>query len=64
MAEDIGTLDKPDTLDAQCWGCASSAGSTMAMEQQVERQFEEIVAEYGDFGYNLTYRVVGNPSDA
>ncbi|MFB3098400.1 MAG: sigma-70 family RNA polymerase sigma factor [Dehalococcoidia bacterium] len=40
------------------------AGSTMAMEQQVERQFEEIVAEYGDFVYNLTYRVLGNPADA
>ncbi len=36
----------------------------MAMEQQVERQFEEIVAEYGDFVYNLTYRVLGNPADA
>ena len=36
----------------------------MKMEQQVESQFEEIVAEYGDFVYNLTYRVLGNSADA
>ena len=36
----------------------------MAMEQQAERQFEEIVAEYGDFVYNLAYRVLGNTADA
>ena len=39
-------------------------GSMMAMEQQAERQFEEIVAEYGDFVYNLAYRVLGNTADA
>ena len=40
------------------------ARATVVMEQQVERQFEEIVAEYGDFVYNLAYRVLGNPADA
>ena len=40
------------------------AGRAMVMEQQVERQFEEIVAEYGDFVYNLAYRVLGNTADA
>ena len=40
------------------------AGPAMVMEQQVERQFEEIVAEYGDFVYNLAYRVLGNTADA
>ena len=34
------------------------------MEQQVEQQFEEIVAEYGDFVYNLAYRVLGSTADA
>ena len=34
------------------------------MEQQAEGQFEEIVAEYGDFVYNLAYRVLGNAADA
>ena len=40
------------------------AWSTMVMEQQAEQQFEEIVVEYGDFVYNLTYRVLGNAADA
>ena len=60
----IGALDKPATLNAQCWRGAISAGSTIVMEQQVEQQFEEIVAEYGDFVYNLAYRVLGNTADA
>ena len=34
------------------------------MEQQVEGDFEQIVSEYGDFVYNLTYRVLGNAADA
>ena len=36
----------------------------MVMEKQAERQFEEIVAEYSGFVYNLAYRVLGNTADA
>jgi RNA polymerase sigma-70 factor (ECF subfamily) len=36
----------------------------MATEGQTERDFEAIVEEYGDFVYNLTYRVLGNQADA
>lgn len=34
------------------------------MEVQAEQEFEGIVEEYGDFVYNLTYRVLGNQADA
>ena len=34
------------------------------MESKVELDFESIVDEYGDFVYNLTYRVLGNHADA
>lgn len=33
-------------------------------EDRVEQGFEEIVDEYGDFVYNLTYRILGNHADA
>lgn len=33
-------------------------------EDTVEQGFEEIVEEYGDFVYNLTYRILGNHADA
>ena len=34
------------------------------MEVQAGREFENIVEQYGDFVYNLTYRVLGNHADA
>ena len=34
------------------------------MESKVELDFESIVDQYGDFVYNLTYRVLGNHADA
>jgi RNA polymerase sigma-70 factor (ECF subfamily) len=33
-------------------------------EGTVEQGFENIVEEYGDFVYNLTYRILGNHADA
>lgn len=36
----------------------------MGAEGRVIPDFEEIVEEYGDFVYNLTYRVLGNHADA
>ena len=33
-------------------------------EDRVEQGFEHIVEEYGDFVYNLTYRILGNHADA
>jgi RNA polymerase sigma-70 factor, ECF subfamily len=33
-------------------------------EDRLERDFEDIVSQYGDFVYNLTYRILGNPADA
>ncbi|MFQ6026013.1 MAG: RNA polymerase sigma factor [Dehalococcoidia bacterium] len=36
----------------------------MVTEGRSERDFESIVEEYGDFVYNLTYRVLGNSADA
>ena len=34
------------------------------MEAQAQLEFESIVEEYGDFVYNLTYRVLSNHADA
>ncbi len=34
------------------------------MTEQVKYSFESIVEEYGDFVYNLTYRILGDPADA
>ena len=34
------------------------------MTEEVKYSFETIVEEYGDFVYNLTYRILGNPADA
>ena len=34
------------------------------MTEEVKYSFESIVDEYGDFVYNLTYRILGNPADA
>ncbi len=34
------------------------------MQTQTEIEFESIVDEYGDFVYNLTYRVLNNHADA
>ena len=34
------------------------------MTEEVKYSFESIVEEYGDFVYNLTYRILGNPADA
>ena len=34
------------------------------MEAQATQEFENIVEEYGDFVYNLTYRVLNNHADA
>ena len=36
----------------------------MATEGQAVPDFESLVEEYGDFVYNLTYRVLGNQADA
>ena len=36
----------------------------MGAEGRVIPDFEDIVEEYGDFVYNLTYRVLGNHADA
>lgn len=33
-------------------------------EDRVEQGFEDIVDQYGDFVYNLTYRILGNHADA
>jgi RNA polymerase sigma-70 factor (ECF subfamily) len=33
-------------------------------EGEVKQGFEDIVEEYGDFVYNLTYRILGNHADA
>jgi RNA polymerase sigma-70 factor (ECF subfamily) len=33
-------------------------------EDRAEQGFEDIVEEYGDFVYNLTYRILGNHADA
>ena len=34
------------------------------MSEEVQYSFESIVEEFGDFVYNLTYRILGNPDDA
>ncbi len=34
------------------------------MESQTTQTFEDIVTEYGDFVFNLTYRILGNHADA
>ena len=34
------------------------------MEVQTQQEFENIVQEYGDFVYNLTFRVLNNHADA
>jgi len=34
------------------------------MTEEVKYSFESIVEEFGDFVYNLTYRILGNPDDA
>jgi len=34
------------------------------MESQPTQTFENIVNEYGDFVFNLTYRILGNHADA
>jgi len=34
------------------------------MDAQVVQDFEEIVEQYGDFVFNLTYRILGNHADA
>ena len=36
----------------------------METEGRVIPNFVDIVEEYGDFVYNLTYRVLGNHADA
>ena len=36
----------------------------MATEGQAGQDFESIVEDYGDFVYNLTYRILGNQADA
>ena len=34
------------------------------MESQAVQDFEDIVSQYSDFVYNLTYRILGNHADA
>ena len=34
------------------------------MESQTTQTFEDIVTEYGDFVFNLTYRILRNHADA
>jgi RNA polymerase sigma-70 factor (ECF subfamily) len=41
-----------------------SKAKTMVKEDRVELDFEGIVEQYGDFVYNLTYRILGNHADA
>ena len=36
----------------------------MEMESQTIQDFEDIVTQYSDFVYNLTYRILGNYADA
>ena len=35
-----------------------------SVENSVEYSFEDIVEEYSDFVFNLTYRILGNHADA